>query len=225
MLESGFAQNPLSWLTPSLGTVEALAPMDASPPNLKDEMCGGHRKRAAAEEADADAEPDSGTGAADSGGSTSNPHFSVLLSALRAPTPKNLLADDAPITPVVVYTGPTRTPADIANLAAMPEAEPVKKKAKHKPAAAKAKDGKSAAAQPADGKAIDGKATDGKATGGKAADGKAADGKAAAGAIPWTPMSSSALAASPPPDLKADPPDPAPAPKPKPKPPAANFQQ
>jgi D-alanyl-D-alanine carboxypeptidase len=215
MLESGFAQNPLSWLTPSLGTVEALAPMDASPPNLKDEMCGGHRKRAAAEEADADAEPDSGTGPADSGGSTSNPHFSVLLSALRAPTPKNLLADDAPITPVVVYTGPTRTPAEIANLAAVPEAEPVKKKAKHKPAAAKAKDGKSAAAPPADGNAIDGKAADGKAT----------DGKAAAGAVPWTPMSSSALAASPPPDLKADPADPAPAPKPKPKPPTANFQQ
>jgi D-alanyl-D-alanine carboxypeptidase len=220
MLESGFAQNPLSWLTPSLGTVEALAPVDASPPNLKDEMCGGHRGRAAAEEADADADPDSGSGPADSGGSANGPKFSVLLSALRAPTPKNLLADDAPITPVVVYTGPTRTPAEIANLAAMPEAEPVKKKAKHKPAAAKAKDGKSAAAPPADGNAIDGKATDGKST-----DGKATDGNAAAGAVPWTPMSSSALAASPPPGLKADPADPAPAPKPKPKPPAANFQQ
>src|SRR5580692_3712246 len=56
MLENGFAQNPLSWLTPSLGTVDALAPIDAAPPNLKDEMCGGHRKRAAAEEADADAD-------------------------------------------------------------------------------------------------------------------------------------------------------------------------
>jgi D-alanyl-D-alanine carboxypeptidase len=203
-----------------LGTVDALAPMDAAPPNLKDQMCGGHRKRAAAEEADADADPDSGGGAPDSGGSASNPHFSVLLSALRAPTPKNLLADDAPITPVVVYTGPTRTLAEIANLAAVPEAEPVtaKKKAKHKPAGAKAKDGKSAAtAPPADGNAVDG----------KAADGKASDGKAAAGAIPWTPMSSSALAASPPPDLKADPPAAVPAPKPlaKPKSSAANFQQ
>jgi D-alanyl-D-alanine carboxypeptidase len=218
MLESGFAQNPLSWLTPSLGTVDSLAPIDAAPPNLKDEMCGGHRGRAAAEEADAD--PDSGTDPADSNGSANGPKFSVLLSALRAPTPKNLLADDAPITPVVVYTGPTRTPAEIANLAAMPEAEPVKKKAKHKPAAAKAEDGKAAAAPPADGNAIDGKATDGKST-----DGKATDGNAAAGAVPWTPMSSSALAASPPPGLKADPADPAPAPKPKPKPPAANFQQ
>src|SRR6202020_2720798 len=34
MLESGFSQNPLSWLTPSLGMGDALAPMDVAPPNL-----------------------------------------------------------------------------------------------------------------------------------------------------------------------------------------------
>ena len=45
LLESGFHQNPLSWLTPSLGTVDALTPMDAAPMNLKDEMCGGRRKK------------------------------------------------------------------------------------------------------------------------------------------------------------------------------------
>ncbi len=45
MLESGFKQNPLSWLLPSLGTVDQLKPIDAAPPNLKDEMCGPHRKR------------------------------------------------------------------------------------------------------------------------------------------------------------------------------------
>jgi len=203
MLESGFAQNPLSWLTPSLGTVDALAPIDAAPPNLKDEMCGGHRARAAAEEADAD-DPDSAAVApADSNGSASTGKFSVLLSALRAPTPKNLLADAGPVTPVVVYTGPTRTAAQIANLAAMPEAaEPAaKKKSKHKPAAAKGKDGKSADAQPADGNA------------------------AAAARVPWTPMSSSALAASPPPDLKADAPAPLPVTPVRPKPAAANFAQ
>ena len=32
MLESGFSQNPLSWLTPSLGTVDALTPIDAARP-------------------------------------------------------------------------------------------------------------------------------------------------------------------------------------------------
>ena len=218
MMESGFAQNPLSWLTPSLGTVDALTPIDAAPPNLKDEMCGGHRKRAAAEEADADADPDSAAVAADSNGSTATPKFSVLLSALRAPTPKNLLADAGPVTPIVVYTGPTRTPAEIANLAAMPEAtEPAaKKKSKHKPAAAKGKDGKSADAKPADGKAVDGKAQTAKAAGGEAA---------AAARVPWTPMSSSALAASPPPDLKADAPAPLPVAPVKPKPAPANFAQ
>ena len=35
---------------------------------------------------------------------------SVLLSALRSPTPKNLLPDPGPVMPIVVYTGPTRTP-------------------------------------------------------------------------------------------------------------------
>jgi D-alanyl-D-alanine carboxypeptidase len=214
LLESGFTQNPLSWLTPSLGTVDALAPIDAAPPNLKDEMCGSHRHRKAAEEDDADADPDTnggGSSAADSAGSTGTPHFAVLLSALRAPTPKNLLTDDAPITPVVVYTGPTRTPAEISNLAAMPEAaDPVKKKVKHKPAAAKAAAGKKSAADPADGTARDGKLQ------------KLQDGRSAV--VPWTPMSSSTLAASPPPDLKSEPAAAA-APAPKPHPPAANFQQ
>ena len=45
LLESGFARSPLSWLMPSLGTVDALTPIEAAPPNLKDEMCGPHRKR------------------------------------------------------------------------------------------------------------------------------------------------------------------------------------
>ena len=44
--------------------------------------------------------------------SEATPHFSVLLSALRAPSPKNanLLSVDVPATPIVVYTGPTRVP-------------------------------------------------------------------------------------------------------------------
>jgi D-alanyl-D-alanine carboxypeptidase len=228
MLESGFAQNPLSWLTPALGSVDALVPIDASPPNLKDEMCGPHRKRHATEEEDAD------TGNVKNGsGNTgdSNAQFSVLLSALRAPTPKNanLLSDAGPVTPIVVYTGPTRTPAELANLASLPEeaANPGKKKAKHKPAAAKpasgksadAKpaDGKPAIARPADGKAVAAKPPDGKVVAAKPADGKATDGKATAATVHWTPMSSSALAVSPPPDLKADAPVSAPAPKKQPK--------
>ena len=52
LLERGFNRGALAWLTPSLGTVESLQPINAAPPDLRDEMCGPHRKRPAAEEAD-----------------------------------------------------------------------------------------------------------------------------------------------------------------------------
>ena len=58
MLENGFNQGPLSWLTPSLGSVDALTAMDASPPDLSDDMCGRHRRRPATEEDDPDADVD-----------------------------------------------------------------------------------------------------------------------------------------------------------------------
>ena len=50
LLERGFASNGLSWLQPSLGTVDNLVPIDASPPNLRDEMCGGKHKHPASDE-------------------------------------------------------------------------------------------------------------------------------------------------------------------------------
>jgi D-alanyl-D-alanine carboxypeptidase len=116
MLESGFKRNPLSWLLPSLGTVDQIQPIDASPPDLKDMMCGPHRKRMQqAEEEDEEAggagtgdTGDNGAGDATDGG----PKFAVLLSALRAPSAKNanLLSDGAPVVPTIVYTGPTRPP-------------------------------------------------------------------------------------------------------------------
>jgi D-alanyl-D-alanine carboxypeptidase len=55
LLERGFSRGALSWLTPSLGAVEQLQPVNVAPPDLRDEMCGPHRKRPAAEEADDDA--------------------------------------------------------------------------------------------------------------------------------------------------------------------------
>jgi len=44
-------------LSPSVGSVESLQPVNATPPDLRDEMCGPHRKRPAAEEADDEGEP------------------------------------------------------------------------------------------------------------------------------------------------------------------------
>ena len=179
LLEGGFSQNPISWLTPSLGTVNELAPIEATPPNLKDEMCGPHRKRPATEEDDPDASNDNGSGGA------GNPQLSFLLTALRAPISKNLLGDPAAVTPIAVYTGPTRSQAQVAVLAAEPEAaEPTRKKGKHKTAAKPSAD---TAAKPDDGKIKDDKTKAGKVA-----------------AQHWTPMSATPLAASPPPDLKAD---------------------
>ena len=59
LLERGFHRGPLSWLSPSLGTVNSLQPISAAPPDLRDEMCGSHRKRPAAEDADEDGEASS----------------------------------------------------------------------------------------------------------------------------------------------------------------------
>ena len=221
MLEGGFSQNPLAWLTPSLGTVDALAPMDVAPPNLKDQTCGGHRKRAPAEDEDVDA--DSGQTAADAA-----QQHSFLLSALRAPTNPALLSDLGPVMPIVVYTGPTRTPAQIATLQAEPEAaEPSKKSAKSKKAAASPASTKSAAVKPVDDKPAAKPVADKpaakpvttkpavaksavtkpsakKPAAGKETEAKPTNGKSAS-ASPWSPLSSSALAASPPPELGSSP--------------------
>ncbi len=146
LLESGFRQNPLSWLIPSLGTVDELKPIEADPPNLKDEMCGPHRKRM--QEAEADDEGLDATGADSSGDAAdATPKFSVLLSALRAPTARNanLLSDGGPVVPTIVYTGPTRPPGWKPPLAPVRKrvavaARPAKPKTKpgatYKPAAA-----------------------------------------------------------------------------------------
>ena len=222
LLESGFTQkNPLAWLTPSLGTVDALAPMDTAPPNLKDEMCGRHRKRPAAEDEDMDADGDNGQSAADM-----TQTRSLLLSALRAPTNPVLLSDLGPVMPVAVYTGPTRTPAQVETLNAEPEvAEPAaKKKTKKKATASRSTDDQTPAAPPADKKPAVAKPAEPKPAEPKSAEPKSAEpktpAKKPAGGAAWSPTSPSALAANPPPDLKTNT---APAPKkqPKPKPPAA----
>jgi len=160
LFESGFAQNPLAWLTPSLGTVDELKPLNVDPPNLKDQMCGPHRKRRPAEDEDLDAEAsetaDGGTVATGNvgAGDGSSSQFSVLLSALRAPSPKNLnvlLTDPGPVVPVVVYTGPTRAvPPQEADLAPVRHAKPRPKPKKPKVAAAPAdeKPAPAAAAKP-----------------------------------------------------------------------------
>jgi D-alanyl-D-alanine carboxypeptidase len=99
LLEQGFGSAPLSWLTPSLGLVNSLTPVDASPPDLHEEMCGPHRKRPASEEEEQEANNTPG-----------DSPTAMFLSSLK-PQAKNgsLLQQDATLgEPVVVYTGPAR---------------------------------------------------------------------------------------------------------------------
>ena len=78
---------------------------------MREDMCGKHRKKQASEDEDDSA-------AIASLLSASGSAYSVFLSALRAPDPKNkqaLLQQDARLgEPVVVYTGPVRKPGEAA---------------------------------------------------------------------------------------------------------------
>jgi D-alanyl-D-alanine carboxypeptidase len=107
LLERGFANNSLSWLRPSLGTVDNLVPIDASPPNLRDEMCSGKRHKPASDE-------DEDNVANNAGADSSGPALAFFGAGLQPPMlkPSELLAAaPAPSEPIPVYTGPTRTGA------------------------------------------------------------------------------------------------------------------
>jgi D-alanyl-D-alanine carboxypeptidase len=109
LLDRGFANNGLAWLRPSLGTVDQLAPIDTTPPDLHDEVCSGKHHRQSDEDEVAASAPSSASSTGDgSNGAT------FLASSLQAPMPRPsewLAAPPAPSEPIVVYTGPTRTGA------------------------------------------------------------------------------------------------------------------
>ena len=112
LLERGFnSSSALSWLMPTAGTVESLRPIDVTPPNLRDQMCGPHRKRPAAENEDDFIAGNSGP----------DSPYAVFLSSLRgSPTTAKagaaLLQDVKMGEPVLVFTG-TKPPAPGAQAA------------------------------------------------------------------------------------------------------------
>jgi D-alanyl-D-alanine carboxypeptidase len=146
MLERGFSTGGFSWLTPSIGTVDTLRPIDAAPPNLREEICGKKRKRPARESEDLEDEAE----AALPPGLDPNSPQAVMLSSLRTANtkPSALLGDYNPPTPTVeVFLG--------ASKGAVPVEEPRtagkksrKKNVAAEPAAAPAAGGTSLA-QPA----------------------------------------------------------------------------
>jgi D-alanyl-D-alanine carboxypeptidase len=113
LLERGFSQDNLSWLRPSLGTVENLVPIDASPPNLREEMCGGHRKHPASDDDDALIATNGGTSgsASATGGEAQVTFFTAGLQPPLMKASELMASAPAAAEPVVVYTGPTRTGA------------------------------------------------------------------------------------------------------------------
>jgi D-alanyl-D-alanine carboxypeptidase len=121
LFERGFNGGGLSWLTPSLGTVDALAPLDAQPPNLREEMCGGHRRKPPAEDND---EEQQDAGAATANGDSGSAQ-TFMLSSLRPPNGKFVLGPPVETeAPIVVFTGPPDKPD------AVQTAEPRSKKKK-----------------------------------------------------------------------------------------------
>jgi D-alanyl-D-alanine carboxypeptidase len=121
LLERGFnSNNGLGWLVPSLGTVETIPTVSAAPPNLREDMCGAHRKRQATEDED---EALGANVPADS-------PYALLLSSLRAPKTKGaaLMQEVNTGEPVVVYTGPHRKPGE-----PIPMTDPPKPKVAGKP--------------------------------------------------------------------------------------------
>jgi D-alanyl-D-alanine carboxypeptidase len=130
LLERGFANNTLSWLRPSLGTVDNLVPIDASPPNLRDEMCGGKRKRPASDEDEDTVASNAGGGSASSG-ETAITFFTAGLQPPMTKPSELLAAGPAVSEAMVVYTGPKRTgSALIAAVAADSEKQTSRKRGK-----------------------------------------------------------------------------------------------
>src|SRR6202521_952568 len=113
LLERGFANNSLLWLRPSLGTVDNLVPIDASPPNLRDEMCGGKRKRPASDE-DEDTVASNAGASGPSSGETAITFFPAGLQPPMAKPSELLAGAPAPSEPIVVYTRPTPTRAALS---------------------------------------------------------------------------------------------------------------
>jgi D-alanyl-D-alanine carboxypeptidase len=131
LLERGFSSNAgLGWLMPALGTVETIQPIAAAPPNLREDLCGSHRKRPATEDEDEHVATNIGP----------DSPYGVFLSSLRPKGKGGALMGDGNLgQPVLVFTG-TKPPAP-----GTVQAEPKPEKKKKAVAAAKPPAGKDAA--------------------------------------------------------------------------------
>jgi D-alanyl-D-alanine carboxypeptidase len=132
LLERGFTGGGgISWLLPSFGTVDGLQPIDATPVNMREEICNarGRRRPPSDEEAANTTTNEAGQTAEESGsplammaGFQLGPAKQGLIGPLQTSSP-----------PVIVYTGPARSPNAI-ELAATPAPRKQKKVVRGVPA-------------------------------------------------------------------------------------------
>ena len=131
LLEKGFNNSSgLSWLLPSLGTVDGLSPIAAAPPDLHEEICGGHKRRPSAEMVEEEVGPTS---------SDLNPSsaFAAIAQSLLggSRSARSAIADLQPsMPPVEVFVGPPHKGKAAPQLAASP-APPASQSAVFAPAA------------------------------------------------------------------------------------------
>jgi D-alanyl-D-alanine carboxypeptidase len=98
--------------------VNGLAPIDAQPPNLREEMCGGHRRKPPSE--DNEEEPDTADAAA-TGDSNGGQGF-MLSSLAKGKFVLGPPVDTEP--PVIVFTGPADHPDAPPAVAAVAKKKP-----------------------------------------------------------------------------------------------------
>ena len=125
LLERGFARTSgLSWLSPSLGTLAAMEPIAAEPPNLRDDMCGPRRKRPGISESDDDnvALAAGAAGRANESGDAGFTLFSTAAASSTMKASEMLAMPAAAAEPMVVYTGPKRSGAALVAAVAADEA-------------------------------------------------------------------------------------------------------
>jgi D-alanyl-D-alanine carboxypeptidase len=134
LFEKGFNSGGLSWLMPVLGTVDALQPIAAAPPNLRDEMCGPRRKRPASEE-----EEDETVQASSSDVDPSSAYAVTMQSLRGRPITGPLLGPLAAFVPIPVFIGAPRPGSDAATqIAATPSNRVAARRGKKKPETATA---------------------------------------------------------------------------------------
>jgi D-alanyl-D-alanine carboxypeptidase len=131
LFERGFNGGAVSWFTPSLGTVDALQPVNMPPPDLHEEVCGknrGHHAETSEEEPPSTADPDR------------TPGLSALLPPFGTGAGKPAIPVLGPpvpsMAPIVVFVGPPKKRGNPETAVAKGEPRPAHRTKSGKPALA-----------------------------------------------------------------------------------------